>query len=166
MKPIARKDELVIQELEGEMLVYDLRTNKAICLNQTSALVWQNCDGKQSTAEIAQNIEKQTGSSVNEYLIWFALNQLEEESLLENQEKLVNNFDGLSRREIIKEIGLTSMAALPIVASLVAPMAIHAQTCIQNSPSCTDNGMTCMEPLDCCSCRCNPTSSTMGVCAS
>ena len=137
MKPIARKDDLVIQEMDDEVLVYDLRTNKAICLNQTSALVWQSCDGRKNALEISQDIEKQLGSAVSEDLVWFALNQLEKEKLLNEEKEIVNKFEGLSRREVIKKIGLTSMIALPIVASLVAPSAIHAASCNGVSCNCT-----------------------------
>ena len=63
---------------------------------------------------------------MSEDLVWFALNQLEKEKLLNEEKEIVNKFEGLSRREVIKKIGLTSMIALPIVASLVAPSAIHA----------------------------------------
>lgn len=154
MKPIARRDDLVIQEVGGEILVYDLRTNKAICLNQTSALIWQNCDGKKDAVEIAQGIEKKLGSNVSEDFVWFAINQLKDESLLDNDIS-INKFEGMSRREVVKKIGLTSMIALPVVASLIAPMAIHAQTCTQDAPGCTNNGMTCTVPNTCCSCNCN-----------
>ncbi len=33
-----RNKDIVIQEIEGEVLVYDLMSNKAVCLNETSAL--------------------------------------------------------------------------------------------------------------------------------
>lgn len=159
MKPVARKDDLVIQEMGGEILVYDLRTNKAICLNQTSALVWQNCDGTKDALEIAQSIEKQLGSSVNEDFVWFAVNQLRQEKLLENQEKYEEKFEGLSRREIIKKIGLTSMVALPVVASLIAPVAAQAQTCtgMCTCASSVPNGTACTPttPTACnTGCRC------------
>jgi hypothetical protein len=129
MKPLARKDDLVIQEVGGEILIYDLRTNKAICLNQTSALVWQNCDGKKDALEIAREIEKELGSNISEDFIWFAINQLEKENLLNNRDKVESRFEGLSRREVIKKIGLGSMVALPIVAALVAPTSVMAQSC-------------------------------------
>jgi hypothetical protein len=138
MKPIARKDDLVIQELAGEILVYDLRTNKAICLNRTSALVWQNCDGKKDTFEIAGNLEKEFGTPVKEELIRFAINQLKEEELLENKEGFTDYFRGMSRREVVKKIGLGSMVAIPVVASLVTPLAVQAQTCIIGG-TCTCN---------------------------
>lgn len=141
MKPIARKDELVIQEVGGEVLVYDLRSNKAICLNQTSALVWKNCDGNKDALEIAKNIEKQLGSSVNEDLVWFAVNQLKKEDLLDNKEDAGEKFEGLSRREVVKKIGLSSLIALPIIASLAAPTAAQTATCIAQTCTCTVSGM-------------------------
>jgi hypothetical protein len=143
MQPAARRDDLVIQEFAEELLVYDLRINKAICLNRTSALVWQNCDGKKNISQITAEVEKQLGDLVGEDVVWFALSQLEKENLLTNGEILPGKFNNLSRREIIKKIGLTSMVALPIVSSLVAPMAIHAQSCVPNDGTCTASAQCC-----------------------
>ena len=39
--PVARKSGLVVQEMPDEVLVYDLNSNKAHCLNQTAASVWK-----------------------------------------------------------------------------------------------------------------------------
>ena len=44
--PHARTDNLVIRELDDETLVYDMERDEAHCLNQTAALVWKQCDGK------------------------------------------------------------------------------------------------------------------------
>jgi hypothetical protein len=160
MKPKAREENLIIQEIGGEILVYDLQTNKALCLNQTSALVWQNCDGVRNPLEIARRMEKTLGSPIQEDFVWFALSQLKKENLLENDKDLSSPFTGLARREVIKKIGLTSLVALPVVASLVAPTAAQAQTCIhrpQNTPGCLNNGnVNCMANTDCCSCNCQP----------
>lgn len=159
MRPIARKEELVIQELAGEVLIYDLRTNKAICLNQTSALVWQNCDGKKTALEIAAEMEKHLALPVNEDVVWFALNQLEKENLLAANGKIPNRFSDLSRREIIKRIGAASVVALPVIASIVAPSSVMAQTsCIPGGGGgpgcpCTGNGT-------CSSGSCNMTTNT------
>lgn len=130
MKPTARKDDLVIQELDGETLVYDLRANKALCLNKTSALIWSACDGNKTVSEIKNTISKKLDSSVSDDLIWLALDQLKKEKLITNGEEIVSKFNGLSRREVIKKVGLASLVALPIVASLVAPPAALA------APSC------------------------------
>jgi hypothetical protein len=126
--PVSRKDNLVVQELNGEVLIYDLTDNKAFCLNKTSALVWQACDGHKSVAEISDFISHKLSSPVNEDLVWFALDQLKKERLLENGNEIPNQFAGMSRREVVKKVGLGSMIALPIVASLVAPAALQAQS--------------------------------------
>jgi hypothetical protein len=118
--PVARKEGLVIQEMPDEVLVYDLETNKAHCLNQTSAFVWKACDGKKSVVEIS----KLLGNSVPEDLVWLAIDQLSEKNLLEN--KLSLSSKGQSRREVIKKIGLASVIALPFVASLAAPTSVLA----------------------------------------
>lgn len=34
--PISRKANIVLQEFENEILIYDLSINKAFCLNRTS----------------------------------------------------------------------------------------------------------------------------------
>jgi hypothetical protein len=44
--PIARNADIVVQTLGKEVLIYDLNTHKAYNLNETSAIVYQACDGK------------------------------------------------------------------------------------------------------------------------
>ena len=43
MRPKSRTDNLVVQEMNDEVLVYDLDSNKAVCLNETAAIVWKSC---------------------------------------------------------------------------------------------------------------------------
>src|SRR5437016_10249683 len=54
--PRARKDGLVIQKLTDDVLVYDRRTHKAHCLNRTAAIVWEQCDGNSTVAQVAQSL--------------------------------------------------------------------------------------------------------------
>lgn len=137
--PIARKEGLVIQELSDEILVYDLTSNKAHCLNQTAAFVWRSCDGKNSISEIIGDLEKQTGGKVSEDLIWLAIDQLSEKNLFEQE--MPRKFEGQNRRQVLKKIGLASVIALPIVASLTAPSAALAVACsgtVMNCVGCPD----------------------------
>lgn len=132
-RPIARKNGLVVQEVPDEVLVYDLDTNKAHCLNQSAALIWRSCDGNNSVTQIARLVESQSGGKVTEDFVWLAIDQLSENNLLEQQ--MTANFNGQSRREVIKKIGLASMVAVPVIASLVAPQsALAAQSCNCNNP--------------------------------
>lgn len=135
--PKARKENLVVQELDGEVLIYDLNTNKAFCLNESSALVWQACDGNKNVSEIRNSLGKQLNSPVNDDYVWLALDQLKKENLIENKDEVVADFKGLSRREVVKKIGLGTMLALPIVASLTAPMAVHALSACMTGTSCS-----------------------------
>ena len=126
--PIARKSGIVIQEVPEEVLVYDLDTNKAHCLNQTAALIWNSCDGSRSISDIAKHVESLAGGSVSDDFVWLAIDQFNENNLLEEQ--VTANFNGLSRRDVIKKIGLSTMIAIPVIASLVAPpSAMAAASC-------------------------------------
>ena len=55
--PVRRSDGMIVKELADEVLVYDSTASKAFCLNKTSAIVWNACDGHTSVAEIATRAE-------------------------------------------------------------------------------------------------------------
>jgi hypothetical protein len=156
-RPIARKNGLVVQEVPDEVLVYDLDSNKAHCLNQSAAIIWRSCDGNNSVSDIAKLVEVQAGGKVTEDFVWLAIDQLSENNLLEKE--LASNFAGQSRREVIKKIGLASMVAIPVIASLVAPSsALAAQSCNCNNPGNCGNppNSTCASTVNC---------NTLGLCA-
>ena len=138
-RPIARKSGLVVQEVPDEVLVYDLESNKAHCLNRSAAIVWKSCDGSNSVSEIAKIVESQAGGKVTDDFVWLAIDQLSENNLLEME--VSSKFAGTSRREVIKKIGLASMVAIPVIASLVAPQsALAAASCSCNTPPSCGNG--------------------------
>lgn len=146
--PAARSNNLVIQELDQEVLIYDLETDKAHCLNQTTAIVWNSCNGKNSVTDIMDSLEKQTGNKVSENLVWLAIDLLNERNLL--SEKTSQKLSKRTRREAFKEIGLASVIALPIIASLLAPTAAFAVACsgtVTNCIGCPD-GQPCDIDMD------------------
>lgn len=146
--PVARKEGLVIQETTQEVLVFDLTSNKAHCLNQTAAFVWKSCNGNNSIPEITRLFENETGVAVHEDLIWLAIDQLNEKNLLENEP--ASKFAGRSRREVIKKIGLATVVALPIVASLTAPTSALASTsCACVGPGDCLTQTTCPSTVNC-----------------
>ena len=153
-KPLARQTGLVIQELPDETLIYDLDGNKAHCLNQSAALVWKFCDGKRSVSDIVREFAAQGPGEVSDDFVWLAIDQLTEKKLLQGE--IVRKFQGHSRRQVIKTIGLASTVLLPVIASLVAPSTAFG------SVSCA-----CTSPATCAtlSCPSVSTCNTMGVCA-
>jgi len=131
--PIARKNGLVIQEVPGELLVYDLDSDKAHCLNETAAIVWNACDGNTSVSDIAAIVAATSKGEASDDLVWLAIDQLNENNLL--AEELTPRFTGESRRDVLKKIGIGAMIALPIVASLAAPKSVLAAS----SCNCANN---------------------------
>jgi hypothetical protein len=137
--PKARETELVVQELKDEVLIYDLTTNKAFCLNETSAAIWNLCDGKSSVSDITKQLSKQLKQPVTDDLVYLALDQFKQDDLLSGNNEIEIKFDRLSRREAIRKVGFASMVALPLISSLVAPTAAMAQsgsTCRQTEQTC------------------------------
>lgn len=141
--PKARKRGLVVQEMPGEMLVYDTETNKAHCLNDSAAFVWASCDGVNTVSDIVQEFEAKSKGTVTEDFVWLAIDQLSSKGLLEA--KVEPKFKGKSRRDVLKTIGLVSVAALPIIASLAAPQsALAATSCnCSRSSDCPPLGGSC-----------------------
>ncbi len=126
--PKSRRANIVVQDFENEVLIYDLAKNKAYCLNQTSALVWQNCNGNNSVADISRELSSKSKIDVSDEVVWLAIDGLKKDNLLENGDEVEINFNGLNRRQLIKKVGFASMIALPIISSVIAPSAAAAQS--------------------------------------
>ncbi|MBX7170278.1 MAG: PqqD family peptide modification chaperone [Pyrinomonadaceae bacterium] len=145
-KPQSRKTNVVVQEFEKEILIYDLNINKAFCLNHTSALVYELCDGKHSIAEISEKISRKLKTEVSEDFVRLALEELRKNDLLEGSADNISLLAGKNRREMIRKIGLTSMLALPLISSIIAPTAANAQsnvTCLPVGPCLAAGTLLC-----------------------
>jgi len=86
LKPHARTEKLVVQELSDETLVYDLDSHKAHCLNKTASLVWQHCDGKTSVTELTRILSRGSNLPRDEQIVELALQQLDKAKLLEKSD--------------------------------------------------------------------------------
>jgi hypothetical protein len=141
--PRARKDGLIVQKLPDETLVYDLERDRAHCLNQTAAIVWQHCDGQSSAKEIARALKDKTKQPVDERLVWLAIEQLGRNHLLKETPALPRHLTGINRRELVRALGLTAAVAIPVVASIIAPLPAQAATCLPPGASCTSSAECC-----------------------
>ena len=139
--PLARTDSLIVKELPDETLVYDRERDKAHCLNTTAALVWKNCDGRKTIAQLQELMEKEAGSPVPEEMIWLALDQLENFKLLSDAPIKPLELTGMSRRNLVKRIGFAALA-LPLIISISAPTA-QAQASGQPPGGCCNNPGQC-----------------------
>ena len=143
-----------MQQLADELLVYDQDRHKAHCLNQTAALVWEQCDGRSSVKEIASKLSREAEQEVGAELVWLAVEQLSRSHLLKGA--VGSGGGGVSRREVMRRIGIGAAVAVPIVTSIVAPKASQAANC-------RASGAACNAAAQCCSGLCP--GAPMGTCA-
>ena len=157
LMPRARQDELVVEELQDETLVYDLERHKARCLNRTAALVWRHCDGQTSVAVVAALLEEQLAIPADEAVVWMALDRLSIAHLLSEPVTLPADRAQYSRREMLRTLRRVAGISLllPVIESIVAPLAAAQASCISEaactagSPPCSGLPI-CSQPGRCC----------------
>ena len=147
-EPHARSEGLVVRELPGEVLVYDLERHKAICLNRTAAVVWKHCDGRTDASGIARRAGKELGQTVADEVVWLALDQLWRDNLLRERAARPQALAGISRRELMRRAGIAAAVALPLVASIVAPTAAQASSCLPTGAACSNSAQCCSNVCD------------------
>lgn len=121
-----RLENVHVETLGDELCLYDWDGQKMHALNPTAALVWQQCDGQSTPAEIAARLQAQVEADPAEELVRFTLNQLSQAHLLEEAETPpALDQRPLTRRELLKLAGM-SLAVLPVVKSIELPTALQA----------------------------------------
>jgi hypothetical protein len=154
--PFARTDQLIVQEVPNEVLVYDLDRHKAHCLNRTSAIVWKHCDGQTTVGQLARLLEREMNTPVETDVVWLALKQLEKFHLLQER---VPQAKGVSRRDLILKYAPATLA-VPLILSISSPTAAQAAStppppadpCIANPGAI---GCPCVTNAQCDSQNCN-----------
>jgi hypothetical protein len=116
--PQSRNENIVVQHLDKEVLIYDTRANKAYCLNATAAAVFNACGNNQAFNDLKGE------TNFTDDLIYLTLDGLKKNNLLEDD--YISPLVGLSRRDVIRKIGFASLVALPVISLLVAPTATGA----------------------------------------
>lgn len=127
---LKRKDTIV-RQVGDEFLVYDLKTNKAHCLNRIAAEVWMLCDGKTTVAEIVRKVGE-TKSSVDEAVIELALSRLQEAGLIDQDSGAEPMIP--SRRVALRKMA-TAALALPLVTTILVPTAAQASPLRKQRPA-------------------------------
>jgi hypothetical protein len=150
--PRSRNENLVIRELDDETLVYDMERDEAHCLNQTAALVWEQCDGKTTAAQAARSLQSKLDAPVDADLVWLAVKQLQRFHLVESNGKSPS----VSRRDLVLKYAPAALA-LPMILSITAPTPGGAASC----------GQPCSTAANCpTGCFCNFAQGNTGTCVS
>jgi hypothetical protein len=132
--PRGIREHICTQQVGAEILVYDERRHKAFCLNQSSSVIWGLANGERTIGEMAAAASLQLESPVSEDFVLFAINELRREGLVE-QEATPELASTISRRVMMRRIGVGGALLLPAIAAIVAPTAAQAYGgCVDCSP--------------------------------
>ena len=162
--PLARTDQLLVMDIDGETLVYDLSRHRAHSLNAVAARVWRLCDGQTSVGQMAAAIADATGSAVDEDVVWYALRRLNGARLIEGLHA-VAPARAVTRRDLLQRVTAAGLGVLvlPAIATIVAPTTLQAQS------SCLPTGAACSRSFGppCCTGRCRgqPPGADQGTCS-
>jgi PqqD family protein of HPr-rel-A system len=56
--PPPRRADVIEEELDGELVLFDPQSGNTYRLNQTAVAVWRRCDGRATTGEIAEQLSR------------------------------------------------------------------------------------------------------------
>ena len=112
-------EQISIQRIGTETLLYDERRHQAFCLNQSSSVIWQLANGANSIAQIAAEASVQLQSSVTEEFVLFALDQLRTDGLIHSSSH-AESTPAISRRAITNSISGLDAATRPAASCSMA----------------------------------------------
>jgi Coenzyme PQQ synthesis protein D (PqqD) len=123
----ARHDQLLVEELGDELVVYDLERGEVHLLNPAAAFVWRRCDGRTTVTRLASLLRAELGLPANDELVLLAREELEKNHLLEEKGAPSVTTDSLSRSQMIRRLAVATGIGLmlPVIESLNPPPA-HA----------------------------------------
>jgi hypothetical protein len=123
--PAARTDQLLVETIDDETVVYDLESKEAHCLKGLASFVFANADGRTSAQDLEQRAADALGAPVSAADVQDAIHQLDTCALLDTP-LLVR--DGLSRRDVVRKAGYVGAAAVggTLITSILAPTAAMA----------------------------------------
>ena len=119
--PLARSEQLLVEAVGDESVIYDERTHVAHALKPLAAAVQLHANGANSVADIAHLAGIRLDREVTESEVREAMAQLVALDLLEMPEPVRGNH-GLSRRDALKVFGAAGAGTL-LVSSIAAPFA-------------------------------------------
>ncbi|MBD2482469.1 PqqD family protein [Planktothrix sp. FACHB-1365] len=155
MIPVARTENLLLQDIGNELIIYDQVNNSSHCLTPLAVRVWELSNGQNTVNDIAKKLEKEfnlpADSDVDmRGLVWLTLEELERYSLIQEylRQPATNVIAGMSRRKVIKTATLVGGFAIgsmfPVVKSVaVANPGGHVSTSAPPEPPCIPEGGKC-----------------------
>lgn len=145
-RPMARTENVVVESVGDETVVYDTVAHVAHALTRVAAAVFAYADGKNSPAEIAELASYRLNTTVTEADVVEAIEVLDANSLLDGP--LLDVQTGISRRTALKTFAAAGAGSM-LVMSIATSAAQACITCSSVPPSsyaCSTNTFTSSIP--------------------
>jgi hypothetical protein len=130
LAPRARSAGLVVRDLDEELLIYDLKRERAYALTPLAGLVWKHCDGTTTVGEMPELLATKLGDRVSVDLVWQAVSRLSDDGLLEEEANQPAT-RVMTRRDMMQKVALAGSVAL--ITSIAVPASAALAACIANS---------------------------------
>lgn len=142
--PRARQDDLLVETVGDELLLYDQNSYTAHCLSPIAACIWRHCDGEHDVTDLA------VLAGASERLVADALHELREKDLLDAEPALMQStVPGESRREALGRVArYGAAAAVPLVVSATAATPAMASSGEETGGCVMQALQTCCECMD------------------
>jgi len=105
--------------------------------------VWKRCDGQNTPEDIARLLGSKVNSTIDEKVVWVALDQLAESDLLERSLVLPPSIAGMNRRQLVRTIGLAASCRRTLNHIDRRPTAAQAATCFAPGHACASGPQCC-----------------------
>jgi hypothetical protein len=144
VKPTRRTEGLVVERLDGEVLVYDLERHRAHSLEPRAAAIWNACDGLTEPAALARAAAAEA-TPLDEDVVRVVLERLARAHLL--VEPIVREARaGGSRRDLLRRAAALGGLA---VFTVSVPTAAFAASCLPKN-ACVDDTGHDLNGVPCC----------------
>ena len=123
--PLARTEDILTESLDDEVLVYDLRTHEATCLNASAALIWDLCDSQRTIGDIVDEVGN---AEITDRHVADLLDQLRQKNLLEGDATpAAHRVEAPASRRSFLGYAAAASLVLPVVISTKVPAAAAVQ---------------------------------------
>jgi hypothetical protein len=144
---------LLRHELDGQVLIYDAREDRVHLLDTTTGHVFELLEqGERSPEGIVSELATRMNSVESDSLLQLSLEELRKADLLEDGPTAMPPLSDISRRDLLRKVGLAGAAALlvPAIATLTATPAYAQASCLPEGATCLRaGGVPCCHPLLC-----------------
>jgi hypothetical protein len=137
-RPLARTENVVVESVGDETVIYDTDAHVAHALKPLAAAVYTYADGKNTPSEIAELASYRLATTVTESDVVAAIEQLDASALLDGP--VLDVHSGISRRTALKTFAAAGAGSM-LVMSVATSAASACVTCT-SVPSANDSCVT------------------------